>query len=125
MAKTSSAVSNPYIGRDITPAGFMPTEMAARHGLSKSNSAGPTDTINNWGILKNRKVKRDIEAMKAYRLAVHNVIENKLARPLVLGGHYMMTPLSKNDDSGGSNYRKPSLTVETQGDDPTIVPLKV
>lgn len=96
MAKNT--LTNPYVGKDITPPGIMTGSHALRH---KIVGFSPPET----GFKRRQgrgTFKRWVESTKAYRLSVHGVTERKLANTFRLGLHYLIVPLTK---TGAESYQ--------------------
>ena len=91
MSKTNKLDNR---GSNVTPAGIMPPEMLKRHGLTQYNSPGDRSYTR---YRKARSFKYLIQLLKGYRLQVHGVLEDHLATPLVLGTHYMVTPMAREE----------------------------
>ena len=121
---------NPYSGKNETPAGVMPEEMAKRHKLFDVNG----DLLNSPGERGDRKSHRGdhnfkylVELVKAYRLDVHGVMAPRLASPLKMAMHSFFVPMARGDgDSPMNTDRRLHQSAEAEeGDDPTKVPLKI
>lgn len=110
--------SNPYVGKDKTPAGMMPADMQARHGLLGVALEADV-TYRKHYSRGNRKVKAIFESVKHYRQHVHNVQTPHLASSLRLGVHYLIEPMSR-----GNSSWQPATQVSVEGASPQAV-LKV
>lgn len=114
---------NPYLGKDTTPEGIMPPDHLARHKLAVNT---PGDVSFRRPYKHNRLVKRIFEQTKRYRQFVHGVNEDRLATPLRLAVHYLISPMSRGSSGGaGSNYSTPPAQETDDSLDAVQQPLKV
>ena len=100
---------------NITPPGTLTPEMRARHKLDATPSGEEemeSKVRNGWGHRK--KLKQLIAQVSLYRLMSHNVLETKLARPLVNGLGYF---LNANKPEFRNRDRAPQTgNIEGQGE---------
>jgi hypothetical protein len=114
---------NPYKGKDKTPSGVMPEDMAIRHNLVGAPYCGASDASYRKTYRHNRKVKKMFEQVKTYRQNVHGVNEPRLAQTLRDAVHFLIEPMARS--AGPSNYS----SVPSADTDDTLAavskPLKV
>lgn len=113
---------NPYKGKNITPSGVLPEDLAVRHNLVGASTA--SDKTYRKTYRADRKVKRMFEQVKRYRQTVHGVHENRLASTLRDAVHYLIEPMSRGNGGQGTYS-----TTAAQDTDDTLTsvqtPLKV
>jgi len=91
MAKIDN-VTGQRKGERFTSKGFLPPDHLKRHNLVGNMPNEDVNTHRRAG----KTFKRMVELVKFYRLQSHGVLEPKLAKPLVRGIHYMLTPMGKS-----------------------------
>jgi len=114
---------NPYKGKNNTPSGVMPEDLAVRHKLVGAPYAGASDKSFRKTYRHNRKVKKLFEMVKTYRQLAHGVHEPRLAQTVRDAVHFLIEPMSRG--SGPSNW---SQTPAADTDDTLAAvakPLKV
>ena len=114
---------NPYKGKNDTPPGVMPEDMAVRHNLVGVAFCGATDKSYRRSYRHNRKAKEFFQQVKAYRQSVHGVYENRLCQSLRDACHVILEP--KTRGTGASNWGN---SPSQEGDDSLAAvqkPLKI
>lgn len=112
---------NPYKGKNTTPAGVMPEDMATRHGLTGAAFCGASDASYKKTYRHNRKVKAMFQTVKHYRQMVHGVQAPRLASTLRNAVHYLIEPMSRGNSAG---WQGQSASVSEDGPAPQAI-LKV
>lgn len=91
---------NPYVGKNKSPSGVMPEDMAIRHGLTAVAFGGATDPSFRKSYWRRHTAKAIFEGVKSYRQTVHNVHEKRLPTTLRDSVHYLIEPMSRSRDGG-------------------------